>query len=147
MVSELIQVAAAVVAQAAPVAESELVRILERFVLPFATGLGAFYLSRLQARKEQRLGQASIEATTRAEISAERGKLSQQWEGTTERMSALLDSAYRRLEIAVTEAASAKLKSERLEQELAEVRRLHKDAVDELERLKRQQARRARPRD
>jgi hypothetical protein len=139
---------AALFAQAAPaLQESELERVLVRFVLPFATAAGAFWLSRLQARKEQRLGQASIEATTRAEISAERGKLAEQWAGTTDRMRDLLDAAYAQLAVATTRAVTAEARAGQLERELADVQRQHLEAQGELERLRRRVSRRTKTRD
>lgn len=132
-------------AQASPISdESELLKILVQFVLPFVTAGGAIYLSGIKQRKEMKNSQITIEAAARAEMSAERNKLSDQWEGTTERLSALVDAVYRQLEAATKRAIEAESESSQLKKELAKVKEMYEEAKEELDRVRRLPLKKAR---
>lgn len=145
MVSELIQVAV-LVAQTAPAAssESELVSILERFVLPVLTGAGAFWLSRLQARKEQQTAQATIEETTRKQLLGQQEGLIREYQSMTAETRKILADAYRDAAEHAVARRAAEMKAANLEQELTGLRSRCQVLVDRVEELERS-ARRKRP--
>lgn len=115
-----------------------------KIVIP---ALLAYLASRMQAKREQRTAQATIEEATRQQIAQKEDRLTASWESMTTQARELLSRAYADAAEATAARRAAEGKLSTLEQELASLQRRYDEAVEELDELRKRPRKERAPRE
>lgn len=127
--------------QQTAVASGDQVIEIAKLIIP---ALGAYLLSRMQANKAQKAAQDTIEMRTREQLAQERAGVFDEYRALNLQSKDIVDKAYQKAaeEAAARRIAEAKIMT--LESELAELKRQHGEAIEELDELRRRARQRAR---
>lgn len=112
---------------------------ITKLVIP---ALGAYFLSRMQAKKEQRIAQGSMEERTREQLAKQQEGVFAEYRSISLQSRDVVAESYR---IAAEEKAArriAEARADTLEAELLELKRKYNRAIDDLDELRTEMARR-----